>query len=415
MIRSGTSLVRASRSAVVPRTCGAGVAPRCGPTTIRSARTSSARSRITRCGRPPSTRTLVARALAGNAASSCSRSAMFATSTLAKSGSRSPFDSTTCATCSSASASSASAAALRSTCDAPGERSLATRMLVIRNGMSSLLAVEWLLDAEADAEVTRGRKRVLVRRDACDTVRDLRQRNRTEPGRVEGNHHAALAATEGAHRRRAEAQPEHPVERRRCTTPDHVAECDRARLLARAFRQLRRDLLRDPAVAPRPLRLHCLASLRPRALRTYQDMITVAVLLPPRDVSGEDVDVVGKLGNRDHVRAATDPRVECDPPGVPAHDLDREQPLMRLRRRVQLVDRVRRIGDRRVEAERGPRPDDVPVDRLRHPDHPQAGSCDLVRDLHRAITADHDERIDVVMLERFHDVVDGAPLLEGVA
>ena len=84
--------------------------------------------------------------------------------------------------------------------------------------------------------------------------------------------------------------------------------------------------------------------------------------------------VSSQLGDQDPVGAAGDAREDGDPAGVAAHHLDDHHAVVRLRRRVQAVDRVGRDLDRGVEAERVVGADDVVVDRLRHADHRHAGS-----------------------------------------
>src|SRR5690606_16814167 len=129
--------------------------------------------------------------------------------------------------------------------------------------------------SERDAEVARGRQRVLVGLDALDAVRDFGQRDGVEAWRIERNHDARLAAVECADGGGSEAEAEHAVENVRCAAADHVSECDGARFLAGAVREVGRDVLRDSAVATRPLRPHALAADLARAFGAHEDVVAM--------------------------------------------------------------------------------------------------------------------------------------------
>ena len=64
------------------------------------------------------------------------------------------------------------------------------------------------------------------------------------------------------------------------------------------------------------------------------------MLEPLFDQSAHVLDVEGLLGDQGHVRAGRQARVQGDPAGVAAHDLDDEHAVVRLGGRVQAVDRV---------------------------------------------------------------------------
>ena len=60
---------------------------------------------------------------------------------------------------------------------------------------------------------------------------------------------------------------------------------------------------------------------------------------------------------------------------------------------LQALDRLGHGRDRGVEAEAALAADDVVVDRLGHADHRQAALSDAMRDRHRAVAADRDQRV----------------------
>ena len=111
------------------------------------------------------------------------------------------------------------------------------------------------------------------------------------------------------------------------------------------------------------------------------------------------------LGDEDLVGPAGEPRVERDPAGVAAHDLDDDDPVVRLGRGLQPVDGVHGDLHRGREAEGVVGGREVVVDRLGHADHRQpllavqaAGHAEGV------LTADGDQRVEAQGVERL-----GAP------
>ena len=106
--------------------------------------------------------------------------------------------------------------------------------------------------------------------------------------------------------------------------------------------------------------------------------------------------------------------MQRDPAGVPAHDLDDERAVVRLGRRVQPVDRLRRDVHRGVEAERVIGCAEVVVDRLRHADHVHAEFGELRRHAERVLATDRDERVDAQIGEVRLDLLDAAVDLERV-
>ena len=109
------------------------------------------------------------------------------------------------------------------------------------------------------------------------------------------------------------------------------------------------------------------------------------------DVLADLLDVEGHLGDQDHVGAARHAGVQRDPPGVPAHHLDDEGPVVRLRGRVQPVDGLHRDVDRGVEAEGEVGGVEVVVDGLRYADDVHAVLVQLGGDAEGVLTADGDQ------------------------
>ena len=100
------------------------------------------------------------------------------------------------------------------------------------------------------------------------------------------------------------------------------------------------------------------------------------------------------LRDQDDVGSARDAAVDGDPARVPAHHLDDHHPVVRLGRRVQPVDRLRRDRHGRVESECVVRRVEVVVDRLRHADDRELVLGIQPRgDAQRVLAADRDERV----------------------
>ena len=99
------------------------------------------------------------------------------------------------------------------------------------------------------------------------------------------------------------------------------------------------------------------------------------------------------------------PLYRADPPRVPPHQLHDHHPVVALRRRVQLVDRLGGGADGGVESERALGAAHVVVDRLGHADDGQPLPPELVRDLQAAVAADRDQRVEAARLECRDEVV----------
>ena len=130
---------------------------------------------------------------------------------------------------------------------------------------------------------------------------------------------------------------------------------------------------------------------------------------------GDLLEVDRLLRDEDHVGAAGDAAHHGDPAGVPAHHLDHHDAVVRLRRRVQPVDRLGRDRDRGVEAERVVGAGEVVVDRLRHADDREAVlAVEALGDAERVLAADRDERVEPRSRKFCKDLLDAAVELERV-
>ena len=123
------------------------------------------------------------------------------------------------------------------------------------------------------------------------------------------------------------------------------------------------------------------------------------------EVVDDLVDVERALRDEDHVGAAGHAGVDGEPAGVTAHDLAHEDAVVRLRGRVQAVDRVRGDLHRGLEAEREVRRRQVVVDRLRHADDGDAVLVQLAGDAEGVLAADRDQRVEALGLHRRLDLV----------
>ncbi len=104
-----------------------------------------------------------------------------------------------------------------------------------------------------------------------------------------------------------------------------------------------------------------------------------------------------------------------DPAGVATHHLDDHDPVVRLRRRVQPVDRLRRDRDGGVEAERVIGAGEVVVDRLRDADDGKAAlGVEARSDSERVLPSDCDERVELAVGEVLQHALDAVLDLERI-
>src|SRR6185369_9319891 len=111
------------------------------------------------------------------------------------------------------------------------------------------------------------------------------------------------------------------------------------------------------------------------------------------DETADVVKIELDLWNQDDVRAAGDSGFERDPPGIASHHFDEHHAVVRFRRGMNLVYRVSRGVQRRVEAERDLRGRQIVVDRLGHAHNREALLRQVESDLLGAVAADDDQAI----------------------
>ena len=121
------------------------------------------------------------------------------------------------------------------------------------------------------------------------------------------------------------------------------------------------------------------------------------------DRLGDAIQIDLELGHQNRVCARRDPGVGGDPTLCAAHHLDNHDPVVRLGRRREPVERLGRDRDGRVEAERHVRPGDVVVDRLRDADDSEPLLLERECRAERSVTADHDDGVDSVRLDGASD------------
>ena len=205
----------------------------------------------------------------------------------------------------------------------------------------------------------------------------------------------------------AEARRQHAVVGGRRAAALDVAEDRHTRLEAGALLDLALELDRDAAEARVAERVGLAAGRRDaaavarhRALGDDDDRERRPARVAALDALADLVDVERALGDEDDVGAAGDAAVGRDPARVAAHDLDDDDAVVRLRGRVQAVDRVGGDLHRGVEAEGDVGAGEVVVDRLGDADHRHAVGRQPARDAERVLAADRDQRVDAFALER---------------
>jgi hypothetical protein len=154
-------------------------------------------------------------------------------------------------------------------------------------------------------------------------------------------------------------------------------------------------------------------ALRLGSLGDHDDR-RVLVLEAPFDVFADAVEVERMLRDQDHVGAARETRVECDPARVAAHHLDDQRALVALGCGVQPVDRAHGDVHGRVEAKGVVGGAEVVVDRLRHADDLDPLLVELLCGAKRVLAADGDQAVDPGSIEVLGDPFRPALLLERI-
>src|SRR5690606_6405004 len=134
--------------------------------------------------------------------------------------------------------------------------------------------------------------------------------------------------------------------------------------------------------------------------------------VPVLEAPGDLVDVERGLGGEDDLRSPGDPGLDGDPPGLPAHELDDHDPVVALRSGVDPVDRLGGDVHGRVEADGAVGAGDVVADRLGDGGARHTGLRDRARRVEGAVTADADQAVDPLRLQRGVDRLQAA--LNGV-
>ena len=202
----------------------------------------------------------------------------------------------------------------------------------------------------------------------------------------------------------AEARGQHAVVGRRRSAALQVPEHDGAGFLAGQGFEVMGQLVPDAAetldvFAGGRLDDRALPALGLGALGDDNDRELGAELVARAHALGDLLDIVGNLGDEDDVGATAEARVQGDPAGVAAHDLDDHDAAMGGGRGVQSIDGLGREAGGGVEAEAVHRADDVVVDRLGHADDGHAELVEVLRQAERAVTTDGDDRVDPGLLE----------------
>src|SRR5918997_1306883 len=226
----------------------------------------------------------------------------------------------------------------------------------------------------------------------------LRERHALDLRAAQRDHLPEVALVGRVDRLDPEAGAEHAVVGDRRAAALDVAEDRHPRLEAGPLLDLALELDRDPAeadVAERVGRLELrlqAAVLRRRALGDHDDREVAPARVAAAQPLADLLDVERVLGDEHDVGAAGQARVGGDPARVPTHDLDHDHTVVRLRRRVQAVDRLRRDLHPRLEAEGEVGAREVVVDRLGDTDDVHPLLRQLARHAERVLAADRDQR-----------------------
>jgi hypothetical protein len=101
------------------------------------------------------------------------------------------------------------------------------------------------------------------------------------------------------------------------------------------------------------------------------------------------------FGYQNDIRPAGETCSQRNPSGVATHHLDHQDPVVYRLSCLNAIDRVGRYADGRVMPKRGVGSRKIVVNGLRHSDQIETEIGELVNNVHRAIAADCDERIEI--------------------
>ena len=209
--------------------------------------------------------------------------------------------------------------------------------------------------------------------------------------------------------------------RRRRPAPLDVAEHRHPRLHAEPVLDLAAQERTDAAerhvpelIQPDRLRDRLLLPLRPGSLGDHDDAELLPPLVARPEVPDDLVDVERDLRYEDLVGPARDPGHGRNPPGMPAHHLHHHDPVMRLRRRVEAIDRLGDDRDGSIEPEGVVGRSDVVIDGLRDTHHRDTHLREPVCDTEGIFAADRDQRIDTESSDVVQQSLHVLLVLEGV-
>ena len=138
---------------------------------------------------------------------------------------------------------------------------------------------------------------------------------------------------------------------------------------------------------------------RSRAFRSDNHSSEVTGRFARIDHARDLVVIERDFGNQNDIGATGDTALQRDPPRVPSHHFDDNDPPMAGRRSVKSIQRVHYDINGRIETERGRRRFEIVVDRLRYADAVDAGLLQLLRSHQRAVAANNDQRSHAEVLQ----------------
>src|SRR2546423_5988365 len=151
-----------------------------------------------------------------------------------------------------------------------------------------------------------------------------------------------------------------------------------------------------------------LAITRFRAFRHDDDRGFISTIGAQLERGANLVVFERNFGDQNDVRAAGNPPMQRDPPGVASHYFQNHDALMTGRGRVQRIDRIHYGCDRGIKTESHRRRFEVVVDRFGNADAIDAALLQLKGCCHRPVAADDNESVDSEGLQHLARVSDNA-------
>ncbi len=147
------------------------------------------------------------------------------------------------------------------------------------------------------------------------------------------------------------------------------------------------------------------------ALGHHHQGIHPPLAVPRANLGSHLVDVEWNFWDQNGMSATGDARVQCDPAGITAHDLDHHHPLMTFRRAVQAVQTLGGKTHGRVETEGGEGLVQIVVDGLGHAHDTQALLMQRIGDGERTVAANGNQRIEFLLRKKLEDLVGSIQIL----